>query len=223
MKKIMALLLVFVLIFSMPTTAFAASPATEELTITIDPETEISIIIPIEYANEVGAEEIESLISGRNFNNGDVITIQNIGYLTDVETPSPQPRLFESYETDIWWRGSEWEAQDYFVTSVAKGQTKTLSAKFSKTLSTGLTAGEAYVTAEIGASITVEYDMTVEFKGPPEDSACNTREYRVQFYARTVKFDQYMYDMWGNLEGVKSGTANVPTRYLEYNIDHVVS
>lgn len=223
MKKIMALLLVFVMIFSMPATAFASSPVDEELTITIDPETEITIIIPSEFANEVGAEEIELLISGRDLNNGDVITIQNVGYVADVVTPGVQPRLFESYETDIWWRGSEWEAQDYFVTSVAKGQTKTLSSKFSRTLSTGLTAGEAYVTAEIGASITVEYDITIEFQGPPEESACNSREYRVQFYARTVKFDQYMYDMWGNLEGVKSGTANVPTRYLEYNIDHMVS
>jgi hypothetical protein len=49
--------------------------------------------------------------------------------------------------------------------------------------------------------------------------ALNSREFRVQFYAKTVSFTQKKRNSSGTVVATTKGTANVPTRYALYSID----
>ena len=221
MKIVLCIILSLVMLLSMSVTAFASETTDNEISIEIDPETTITIVVPDELIGEIGAEEIDGLIGSQNFNNGDVITIHEVQEAT-VDENIAQPYILGRVETTLSW-GSEYKAQDYFVISAAKGQTTTLSAKFSKTLTTNFSVGDdAYAKAEIGGSVTAEYSVTHEFVGPPESSNYNSREFRVQFYAKPVTWVQIKYNWLGNYVGTRTGTAYVPTKYLLYSIDHTV-
>lgn len=221
MKKVICIVLSLVMLLSMSVTAFAAETTDNEISIEIDPETTITIVVPDELIGEIGTEEIDGLISSQDFNNGDVITIHEVQEAT-IDENIAQPYILGRVETTLSW-GNEYKAQDYFVISAAKGQTTTLSAKFSKTLTTNFAVGDdAYAKAEIGGSVTAEYSVTHEFVGPPESSNYNSREFRVQFYAKPVTWVQVKYNWLGNYVGTRTGTAYVPTKYLLYSIDHTV-
>ena len=54
------------------------------------------------------------------------------------------------------------------------------------------------------------YETTQKFAGPPETSAYNSREYRVQFYARTCTWTQRQVDIQtGKTVASKTGQASV--------------
>lgn len=120
--------------------------------------------------------------------------------------------------------GTEWEAQNYFVISVAKGQTTTLTRAFEQTIGTSLKVGTPFeITAELKKSVTARYETTQKFAGPPETSAYNSREYRVQFYARTCTWTQRQVDIQtGKTVASKTGQADVPSKYLLYSLEHLM-
>lgn len=222
MKKIIRVLLAVLMVMSLSVNAFAAEAAGNEYEITIDADTEITVIVPDELSAELNEASIIDLLDGGSFNDGDVITIREIGFLDEVENPEVQPRLFETYKTTTTTTSAEYKCQNFFVISVAKGQTTTLASEFSRTLSVGVTAGDPFVKADIGSSVTAKYTTTHQFTGPAESSAYNSREFRVQFYAKSVSWVQSQYSFTGELIETRSGTANVPTKYLLYSIDHIV-
>ena len=221
MKKIFVLVISLMMLLSLSVSAFAASPESIEIPIAIDEETTVTVVIPNELVKQFDFFEIEELVKSNELNNGDVITILEVGDILDP-VPDAQPLWGYTYRT-IKTAGPEWEAQNYFVISVAKGQTTTLSTKFSKTLKTTITSGKAFVTADIGGSITAEYSVTHQFNGPPETSPYNSREYRVQFYAKTVWFTQEKINSSNQVVDTTSGVADVPTRYAQYSIDRMIN
>lgn len=97
-----------------------------------------------------------------------------------------------------------------------------LSEKFSITISANFKTGVPLLEASINNNVKAEYDTKYEFVGPLENSKYNSREFRVQFYAKDVDWVQYYYNN-GKTWGRCTGTALVPTKYLLYSIDHVVS
>lgn len=221
MKKILCFVISLVMLLSMSVTTFAAGKSGSEISVAIDPDTTITIIVPNELMSKIGAVEIDGLINSQVLNNGDVITIYELEDVT-IDENIAQPYLFDRVETTRSF-GEEYAIQDFFVISAAKGQTTTLSTTFSRTVSSNFSVGDdPYIKAEIGGSVTVEYDVSHEFKGPPEGSKYNSREYRVQFYARRVDWVQRKYNLSDELVGTRSGTAYVPTRYLQYSIDHSI-
>ena len=222
MKKTLSVLLAVVMLLSMVSTAFAVENTERKILVSIDPETNITVVIPKSLESDVTAAEIDELIRNQDFNDGDVVTIIDAGYVNNEETVQPQTSR-ERVETTLT-EGKEYEAQDYFVISVAKGQTTRLTSKLSKTLTVNFSSGDnPYISAEIGGSLTAEYSVEQEFSGPPESGTANSREYRVQFYAKTVRWVQNKYDNYDNsLIGRKSGTAHVPTKYLLYATDYIV-
>ena len=220
MKKFVCMCLIFVLLIpSLSISAFAAENNANHYQINIDEGTEVTVVVPSEFANKIGKTEIVSLVQDGHFNNGDVITVQEI---VENENEEIQPYLFETYETTTTATGAEYKCQDYFVISAARGQTTTLSSEFSKTITVNITAGDPFVKADIGASVTAKYAITHQFAGPPEGSQYNSREYRVQFYAKPVSWVQTKYSSSGAWLGECAGHAIVPTKYLLYSIDHKV-
>ena len=72
-------------------------------------------------------------------------------------------------------------------------------------VSTNLFSGYKYKTSKVLSS---------------EYAANNTREFRVQFYAKKVSFTQYKLNSSNNqVIATKSGKAAVPTRFALYSID----
>lgn len=220
LKKLLSMALAAVMLMGMGTTAFASEKSTHEISVTINPETSITVVIPNEYSNQLDSAEIKGLIENQHFNNGDVVTIHEIKEVVN-SVSDVQPRFGYTYKTTKT-AGSEWKAQDYFVISAAKGQTTTLSSKFSQTLSTSITLGDAFVKADIGGSVTAEYSVTHQFVGPPETSSYNSREFRVQFYAKTVSWTQKKVNSSNEVVETRSGKADVPTKYALYSIDRKI-
>lgn len=136
----------------------------------------------------------------------------------DAPQVEPQFIVVNTYPTTLTKVGSEWKAQSYFVISVAKGQTTTLSKEFSQTLTAAVSGSPYSITAELQASVTASYSVTHEFSGPPESSRYNSREYRVRFYAQTYNYSQDHY-MSGMYIGTRTGTVDKPTRWAAYSID----
>lgn len=217
MKKLFAFILSMALMCTLAIPAFATSTDSEKIPVTVNGDTTVWVDIPAEYRNQFGANEITALVEASDANDGDLITIHEIRDVVD-ENEGVQPRWGYTYETSKT-SGAEWKAQNVFVISAAKGQTTTLSSKFVKTLTTTITAGDAFVKADIGGSVTAEYSVTHQFVGPPETSEYNTREFRVQFYAKTVNFTQRKINSSGEVVDTVSGVADVPTRYALYSID----
>lgn len=227
MKKFVSMFLSLVMVLSLSATAFAAdstqadsntnNTAAKKIPVSVDAETTITVVVPCEYKNLLDISYIRELANSNDVRDGDVITIYEINDVLDP-VPAAQTRWGYTYKTTKS-AGSEWKAQNYFLISAAKGQTTTLSSKFSATLKTTITAGSAFIEADIGGSVTAEYSTSHQFVGPPENSSYNSREFRVQFYAKTVTFTQKKINSSNQVVDTRSGTASVPTRYAMYSID----
>lgn len=221
MKKFILLLLSFVIMLSIPVSAFAVAPELIEIPVSVDEKTTVTVVMPNELVKQFDVSEIEELVESNDMNDGDVITILEVKDIIDpVQDVQPQFWGYKYKTTKT--AGSEWKAQNYFVISAAKGQTTTLSSKFSKTLTTSITAGNAFVKGDIGGSVTAEYSVSHQFVGPPESSSYNTREFRVQFYAKTVSFTQKKINSSNRVVATRSGKAKAPTRYALYSIDRKI-
>lgn len=187
----------------------------------------VTVYISPEVAAQVTDQEINQLIRGAAAKDGDTITIYDVGYASsdDKDALQGSSERFGRYNYPTSYSyGSEWEAQNYFVISVAKGQTTTLTRAFEQTIETYLKVGTPFeITAELKKSVTARYETTQKFAGPPETSAYNSREYRVQFYARTCTWTQRQVDIQtGKTVASKTGQADVPSKYLLYSLDHLM-
>lgn len=172
---------------------------------------------------EISAPEIQDLAARQSLSGSDFITIYTIEYETAEdtdETLQPQPRSIYTYQTRKSY-GSEYATQDYFVISVAKGMTTTLETEYTKTIGVNFGATVPYVKAEIGSSFTAKISTTYKFTGPPEGSSYNSREFRIEFYAKPVHWTQTKLFLGDAVES-RTGTSYITTRYLLYSIDRKV-
>lgn len=117
---------------------------------------------------------------------------------------------------------------NYFVISVAKGATTTLSAEWKKTVksSVSINSNAQGIPAplagklEVSAEVTARYTVTRKFQGPPEESPYNSRQYRVRFYGDKGTWTGIAESQVNPANRPKvSGTWTKPTRYAEYSID----
>ncbi len=214
------------MIFGMMNFVYAVDFSSEsaELSLITEDGIDVTVVVPKEIVKDINNDELQFLINSEQLRDGDSINVHEVVSLDEETYKSSiekQGRLFYNYNTILNY-GSEYKAQDYFVISVAKGQTTTLSSKFSKTLSVNFGVDVPYVKADIGNSVTSEYSITHKFEGPSSsNSYYNSREYRVQFYAKTVNWKQEKISS-GKVIETRTGVANVPTKYLCYSIDRRV-
>jgi len=225
MKKYISWVLVLVLVLMMipvtTTDALAVSNDLIEIDLVITDDTTILVFVPSEYQSLISEQEMIDIAIRDGLQDGEIITFYEVG---ETEIPeSISPFSLPTFVTTRSNFSSEWAAQNYFVISVAKGQTTTLISKFTQTLIAGITAGTPYsITAELKATITAEHSITQQFVGPPENGIHNTREFRVQFYAHNFNWTQEHYNMYGIHVGTRSGTGHEPTRWASYSIDRTI-
>lgn len=220
-KRIISFIVVLALILSlMPISVFAYDSGSREIRIKVDPEIEVTVVISLNLLNDVSEAEIADLVRCLDLTNDDRVTILDVGYAN--QEPLVQPRSL-SYRTTILGYGStEYKVQNFFVISVAKGMTEKLETEFTKTVTTGFGTGSnaPYVSSSISKSVTAKYDVTFNFSGPPESSEYNSREFRVQFYAHDIYWQQDKLSPSGGVVETRSGTGAEPTKYLLYSLDH---
>lgn len=192
----------------------------------------INVVSKTNDKNSLSQAQIQELIDSNNLREGETLTIYEVsdGKNSDCQNnSSSEIDIFNNenfnflsgfkYRTSIN-SSKEVALNDYFITSAAKGQTIKLSSTYTRTVTTSIIAGTAFVKGDIGGSITAEYKETQSFKGPPENSYFNSREYRVKFYGNKVSFTQYKINSSNNkVVDKKTGKALVPTRFSIYSID----
>lgn len=191
---------------------------------------DVTIIIE-DQSVEVTDQAIDDILG--DYPDAECITIYEVGYSTEGNTPSPMvwdPPLFHSdkYETDKTVTVSEREVSDKFVISAARGETVKLTSSWSSTLSASI-SGSYFDRTNLGitSSITASYTTEYSFAGPPESSSSNSREYRVKFYQIDGTYIQrhYVY-YWpsGDLYGIEShgGSYTEPTKYYKYSVDRKI-
>lgn len=157
------------------------------------------------------------------------ITFYSWNTVSDLKS-APQPRAGWNYgDIKISTTAHDVALGNYFIISVAKGATITLSKNWTKTVNTSVslsssnpdnvpipTAGKL----GIAASMTAEYSTSRRFSGPPESSVNNSREYRVKFYGDSGTWSAIA--EWSINPAARipiSGTWKKPTSYAEYSVD----
>jgi len=189
-----------------------------DMEIYVNDNTSITATVPKEFQQLLNNQDLLDIALDEGLKDGQHITIHHVESANDEIGISPYLIVLNSYPTTLTKVGTEWAAQSYFVISVAKGQTTTLTSAFSQELTAGISGSYYSVTAELKGSVKASYSITHQFTGPPESSYYNSREYRVRFYAQTYNFNQHHY-MSGMYIGTKTGTVKKPTRWASYSID----
>ena len=220
-RKVISIMLALTLAYSLSITAFAED---------INPDTSSNERQPnviIENTDlEVPDYIVQELIRD-NPDAGQIIITEysNIGQSDEPHDFIAQPASV-NYYTDVSKTTITYDevAKDVFVTSVACGQTQTLTREWSETLSCNISGNIDYVSLGVKGSITKSYTTTDVFDGPPENSGYNSREYRVKFFQDKGTYTANLHtDFPGWVIVIpESGNWTAPSRYLAYSINWVV-
>lgn len=231
-KKLICSVLAFVMLFSVSLPSFATGEALGEYVMQIDENKTVTVVVPEEFRGEVTYAELYDIASGTAVRDGDIVTIQDVRCIQDVEgvelmavNPDAEAEALAGwkYTTEVRAIGTESVISDYFIISVAKGMTVTLSDTFTKTHSLTIQTGDTpFLIAGTSLSLTYSVSTSISYSGPGESSGYNSREYRVQFYGAVSRWHQYRYTATGVLDSTRTGIGNCPTRYATYSLDHKI-
>jgi len=203
-------------------------------TITIDAAEEIEYEDDILYSiQEVNDLESEMTITD-NIEEFEQLEEEMLEQLEESETViedettigiEPQWKLYDLYLTYTTSRtyGSQYLYKDVFIASAARGETYTLTKKFSSSISLSLESGSVFngTSAKSGLTSSVSYSVAKSHKysGPPESSIYNSREYRVKFYAKKCNVTQKVKGYPSKHVTTYKGTYRVPVKYLSYSLN----
>lgn len=158
------------------------------------------------------------------------ITIHEVGYAQSLEVPEPfasSPKIDSKVIYNLKnGKKTQTLSADKFIISVAKGETKKLSKKWSFSLKLNISGSTPFKLNELGleAAITYTSDVGTEYQGPPESSKYNSREYRVRYYNHSGTWEQKMYGMDGKtILDTRKGSFKEPSRYDSYSVDKTIS
>lgn len=232
MNKKIKYIMAFVILLFLPKVSYAQESYNVRMKVNNKDGAVINVASQANTLDSLSQAEIKQMIDSNNLRDGDTITIHEVSDDMNSYIPNNNIRnisTFNNLNTNLFSgykyktskvSSSEYAANNYFVISAAKGQSVRLTSRYSKTVSTSIIAGDAFIKGDIGGSVTAQYETSQTFNGPPDGSANNTREFRVQFYAKKVSFTQYKLNSSNNqVIATKSGKAAVPTRFALYSID----
>lgn len=232
MNKKIKYILAFLILLLLPKASYAQASYDVKMKVSNKNGDVINVASQDNALNSLSQVEIKQMIDSNNLKDGDTIiihevsdgmkpynsnnNIRNISTFNNMST-----NLFGGYKYKTSKvASSEYAANNYFVISAAKGQSVRLTSRYTKTVTTNIIVGDAFIKGDIGGSVTAQYETSQTFSGPSESSSYNTREFRVQFYAKKISFTQYNLNSSNNqVIATKSGKASVPTRFALYSID----
>lgn len=185
---------------------------------------EVKVLIPCELTEEVTDDDIYEIIETHQIDDSCLITIYDVAELgnSDDAIAAPanavEPYIYKTTKKEI---SDKYVDANYFIISVAKGETVRLSKTFSKTCRLDITSGVPLDSTKIGSDITFTRMIFHEYTGPGEDSPYNSRSFYVKFYVQDYEWRQERY-IYNTLEMWSEGTATIPKGYEAYSIDKYV-
>ncbi len=242
MKKFLSILLVFLLCFS--SFAFASCETSHAeiqtrrvesgmsiFTINTGNRKNVDVRVPLSLSKLLTEDDIISLAYDyRQDPTVTAINIIDVGYqnTADLQTFSAYATASSGIKTEKKYDMSKgakkkYAAKDYFITSVAKGETITLKKSVSGSLSLEVSGSfwdKAALKLKGSISTTIEAGKT--YQGPPESSTANSREYRLRFYSYHGTFRQYKVDSQNQPYDVKNGSFKEPASWASYSVDHKI-
>lgn len=232
MNKKIKYIMIFVIVLFLPKVSYAQESYNVRMKVNNKDGAVINVASQANALDSLSKAEIKQMIDSNNLRDGDTITIHEVSDDMNPYIPNNNIRnistfnnvstsLFSGYKYKTFKvASSEYAANNYFVISAAKGQSVRLTSRYTKTVTTNIIVGDAFIKGDIGGSVTAQYETSQTFSGPSESSSYNTREFRVQFYAKKISFTQYKLNSSNNqVIATKSGKASVPTRFALYSID----
>lgn len=212
-------------------------------TVTGENGEEINVIISEQCDGMISVDQIKEIIKENNIKNGESLSINEVSFAPN----SSSGNFYDSYDVgqlsgdivpqwkwyDIkltisgsYYYGREYVAKDVFIASAARGETYSLTEKFTAGLVFSRELGATYssVKAQIGAKTSISYSVEKDHKytGPERSSEYNSTEYRVKFYAKKCYVTQKVKGWPSNHTDTYSATFRCPQRYLSYSIDRIV-
>jgi len=117
--------------------------------------------------------------------------------------------------------GSQYVWKDVFIASAARGETYTLTKKFSTSVTLSLTGGAVFsgVSAKSGLKTSVSYSVAKSYKYSGPKAPYNSREYRVKLYAGNCYVEQLVRGYPSKNLRKYYATYRVPVKYASYSID----
>jgi hypothetical protein len=228
MKKIFSLLMSIAMFFSLTVPVEALESVTpsdctlEPYILQVDDQTTVTAYVPDEYRNSISQEELLDIAIDEGLQNGDSFQIHYVEFAeASYAEPMPAvilPPILDMYPTTTTRRGSEYAAEKFFITSVAKGQSFTLSQEFIRKVSSTFSVAPYEVTTELKCEYTASVSVTYTFNGPSENSAYNSREFNVRIYRQAYDYTQQHYS-GAILVGTRTGVVNKPTKHAVYSVD----
>lgn len=217
--KLQILLLSLVLILSMTTSTYAADYSPGMPKITIEPG-----------ASNIPDYVIEDIINSNP--DAKAITIhewvdnskqaQTLGS-SENSSITPNIRIPMAHKLlSKTTTARNYVAKDDLVISVAKGETVYLKKEWTSTVNASVTGGGTISLLGLNASITAKYSVGHEFKGPPESSPYNSRDFKIKIYADKGTYTAYRYPVGLDQEPYReyySGNWVNPTSWSSYSVD----
>ena len=218
MKKKIFAIASFIMILTLLVINVEAKEIDNLRVVNISDDIKVIADIPEEYINSVTEEELINIAIENNLKNGERIAVEKVGYIEEIGLQERADWKI-TYPTRLTKSGSEYVKRDDFVISVARGEEKTLSKRFSATVKSSISGSYYSLNSQLSSSLKATFEITQKWKGP--DSPYNSTEYRVKFYAQKYNYEQDRC-LDGYVSGTKKGTVIKPTRYLSYSIDRKV-
>lgn len=189
---------------------------------------EASIFVNVLPGVEISEECIMRIINNNDLEDGELITIHSVGYFSDYNPNLynnvdnyNEARILYTHNTVQIGFGRQRTMDDVFITSVARGQTITLSRQFSRTVGVNISSGKTpwIFEGNLSRSVTSTVTTTEQFQGPPNNGPYNTREFRIEFIGTPGTFRQTRTNrLTGNSQTI-TFSADIPSHYVRYSLD----
>ena len=187
---------------------------------------QININNIVEIENDKSSSEVEKITN----------TMSIAPEVSDIQSQWEWSDLYVEWDNTYYYDTScgnrtEYIAADFFVISVAKGQTQKLTKTWTQSMTTSasVNVGAAYggvsgsVTGGISNTITCSYSAEIVWSSDGMKSGFNSREFRVRFFENRGTWHQEATGWPSGHTSYARGTFKKPIKYLEYSIDHTVS
>lgn len=185
--------------------------------------------------NEIELEVVQDIVNSDTVGNGNYITIYDYH---NAEKPNVEAFTEDVNQTNLNEKpekkgvgyyirngkatksGKQYKDKDTYITSVAKGQTKTLEAAMKITRKLELSGSYYSMSVTNGFSATVIFKTKVKYSSENMAAGTNCRKFYIRTYKQNYKRTQTKVNAKTNaIMGKKTATIKKPSSSAEYSVD----
>ena len=200
-----------------------------ETTVEINDDIEVIVNVPTELVEHISEQDLINIVSENDkggvldFQGGETITIHEVAYIETYNYKNTESHIIFSNFWSVTNRlGTSF--QDFFITSIARGQTMTLTQEALQTLmEERIFYSVDSITGEPIHRVIARHIKTYQFQGPSEMGFHNSREFRIQFYSENVIWSETRVNNLIGTQRTSDGVKIQPIRFILYSIDRTIT